>query len=383
MKLDRPTAMLGGLSPNAFMQGHWQRKHLLIRQAFPNFVAPLKIAQVRKLARRDDVESRLIWREDDAWQMESGPFARLPRAKETGWTLLVQGVDLHDDAMATLLHQFRFIPDARLDDAMISIAGDGGGVGPHFDSYDVFLLQAAGRRRWRIGSQKNLDLDPDAPLKILSNFQPEEEFVLEPGDMLYLPPHMAHDGIAEGDDCMTISIGFRSPSLAELARGMLETAADTLMESPRSQRLQTLYRDPGQPAVAAAAAIPEGLIDEALKTLQAVRFDRALAGRFLGAYLTEPKPGVVFDVPDEAELPDLADDWPLTGCLELDRRTRMLYTGKRLFINGEPVDEPLSRVLRTLADQRRLPCAGSKPTGPESELLQDWLDAGWIRYCGE
>jgi len=134
--------------------------------------------------------------------------------------------------------------------------------------------------------------------------------------------------------------------------------------------------------VAAAAAIPEGLIDEALKTLQAVRLDRALAARFLGAYLTEPKPGVVFDAP-EAEPPELAEGWPLAGRIELDRRTRMLYAGKRLFINGEPVDAPLSRLLRTLADRRQLSCAGSKPTEQESELLQDWLDAGWIRYCRE
>src|SRR5690606_37857564 len=123
-----------------------------------------------------------------------------------------------------LIRAFRFIPDARLDDAMFSIAGDGGGVGPHFDSYDVFLLQAQGRRRWRISRQKDLSLDPAAPLKILSDFRPDEEFVLEPGDMLYLPPHIAHDGIAQGAGCMTISIGFRAPSRLELARGLLETA---------------------------------------------------------------------------------------------------------------------------------------------------------------
>src|SRR5690606_26767068 len=256
MNPDRPLPLLGGLSPAVFMKRHWQRKPLLIRQAFAAFKPPLKLAEVRRLSRRDDVESRLIWREDDAWQMESGPFARLPAAREAGWTLLVQGADLHDDATAALMHQFRFVPDARLDDVMISIAGDGGGVGPHFDSYDVFLLQAAGQRRWRIGRQKDLSLEPDAPLKILQNFQPEEEFVLEPGDMLYLPPQVAHDGIAQGPGCMTISIGFRSPSRAELARGMLETAADTLMDRTRGQRLHALYRDPGQPPVATPAALP-------------------------------------------------------------------------------------------------------------------------------
>lgn len=378
MKLDSPIALLGGLSPAAFMKRHWQRKPLLIRQALPGFVPPVKLAQVRKLARRDDVESRLIWREDDAWQMETGPFARLPAAKESDWTLLVQGVDLHDDATAALMHRFRFIPDARLDDVMISIAGDGGGVGPHFDSYDVFLLQAAGRRRWRIGRQKDLSLDPDAPLKILQDFQPEEEFVLEPGDMLYLPPQVAHDGIAEGPDCMTISIGFRSPSRAELARGMLETAADTLLETG-GPRLQALYRDPGQPATSTPASLPEALLDEAVKSVQAVRFDHALASRFLGTYLTEPKPGVVFEAPAELDV-DLIDEWPSGGRLLLDRRTRMLYRDRMLFINGEPVELRAGPLLCSLADQRSLDCATARPGELERETLQEWLEAGWLLY---
>ncbi|WP_415830141.1 cupin domain-containing protein, partial [Bordetella pseudohinzii] len=229
MTLDQPLALLGGLSPNDFMRRHWQRKPLLIRQAIPGFKPPETLAALKKLARRDDVESRLIWREQGQWQMENGPFARLPKASEPDWTLLVQSVDLHSDAAAELMQRFRFVPDARLDDLMISIASDGGGVGPHFDSYDVFLLQAAGKRRWRYGRQKDLSLQPDLPLKILSRFEPEHEAVLEPGDMLYLPPQAAHDGVALGDDCMTISIGFRAPTQAALARGLLEAAADPAM----------------------------------------------------------------------------------------------------------------------------------------------------------
>ncbi|MEN7520489.1 cupin domain-containing protein, partial [Bordetella pertussis] len=249
-------ALLGGLAPADFMRRYWQRKPLLIRQAIPGFKPPASIAALRQLARRDDVEARLIWREQGQWNMENGPFARLPKAGEPDWTLLVQSVDLHHDAVSALLQQFRFIPDARLDDIMISVAGDGGGVGPHFDSYDVFLLQASGRRRWRYGRQKDLSLQPDLPLKILSRFEPEEEHVLEPGDMLYLPPQAAHDGVAEGGDCMTISIGFRAPSQAMLARGLLEAAADQVMarvgllggpygEPPLpGARLDGLYRDP-------------------------------------------------------------------------------------------------------------------------------------------
>ena len=153
------------------MRRYWQKKPLLIRRAIPGFKPPVAIAAIKKLARRDDVESRLIWRENGEWQMENGPFARLPKDNEGDWTLLVQSVDLHSDAAAELMQQFRFIPDARLDDVMISIASHGGGVGPHFDSYDVFLLQAAGRREWRYGRQKDLSLEPGLPLKILSRFE--------------------------------------------------------------------------------------------------------------------------------------------------------------------------------------------------------------------
>ena len=172
MNLDHPLPLLGNQSPNDFMRRYWQKKPLLIRQAIPGFKPPVAIAAIKKLARRDDVESRLIWRENGEWQMENGPFARLPKDNEGDWTLLVQSVDLHSDAAAELMQQFRFIPDARLDDVMISIASHGGGVGPHFDSYDVFLLQAAGQREWRYGHQKDLSLEPGLPLKILSRFEP-------------------------------------------------------------------------------------------------------------------------------------------------------------------------------------------------------------------
>lgn len=379
MQLDTPTPLLGGLSAQAFMQRYWQRKPLLIRQAFPGFAPPISLAQVRQLARNDDVESRLIWREDGQWQMEHGPFARLPRRREADWTLLVQGVDLHDDATASLLQRFRFIPDARLDDIMISIAGDGGGVGPHFDSYDVFLLQAAGKRRWRYGRQADLALEPDAPLKILRRFEPRHEAVLEPGDMLYLPPDLAHDGVAVGDDCMTISIGFRSPSRRDLACILLEAAADALHDAPGARRLTRLYRDRGQPATGTPAAIPPALMDEALAALRSVRLDRHLAARALGISLTEPKPGVFF-APSEDTIPALDETWPSHGSLRLDRRTRMLYSGRDLYINGEPAEIPASRCLRQLADQRQLECATARPTATESETLQAWLEAGWLAW---
>lgn len=394
MNINDPLTLLGGLSPTDFMRRYWQRKPLLIRQAIPDFKPPVSIAAVKKLSRRDDVESRLIWRENGVWQMENGPFARLPKATEPDWTLLVQSLDLHEDAAMALLQWFRFIPDARLDDIMISIASDGGGVGPHFDSYDVFLLQASGRRRWRYGKQKDLTLQPDLPLKILQNFTPEHDVVLEPGDMLYLPPQAAHDGVAVGDDCMTISIGFRAPTQAILARGLLEAAADQamarvgLLGGPYGEpalpgpRLDALYRDPDQPAVTTPAEVPDALVQATLDTLAKVRFDDALASRFLGCWLTEPSNVSVFEPPQDPVI-DLVSDWPDSGYLQLDRRTRMLYRGKQLFINGETAEVPAHPALRSLADNRMLACDDPKCRKLDEaslDVLTDWLDAGWLHY---
>lgn len=383
MQPNQPTPLLAGLTPAEFMQRHWQRKPLLIRGAIKDFRPPVSMADVKRLSKDDDVESRLVWRENERWQMEQGPFARLPPAREAGWSLLVQGVNLHDDDTADLLQQFRFVPDARLDDVMISIATDGGGVGPHFDSYDVFLLQGVGKRRWRIGRQKDLSLDPDAPLKILSHFEPTEEFVLEPGDMLYLPPSYAHDGVAEGD-CMTLSIGFRSPSKAELARGMLEAAADSLSVVTPSA-LRGHYKDPGQAAVEHPGALPEALVDCAVEAVAAIKLDATLAARFLGCWLTEPKANVVFDTVDIDALPDLTAFWPDTGVLKLDRRTQLAYRGKLAFINGEPLSQTPSVALRKLADERRLDCADSvckRLTQEERDLLTQWLEDGWMHLRG-
>jgi len=322
--------------------------------------------------------------------MDCGPFTRLPKATTPDWTLLVQSVDIHDDAACALMNQFRFVPDARLDDLMISLATIGGGVGPHFDSYDVFLLQAHGRRRWQFGQQKDLTLVEGLPLKILSDFAPEQEFILEPGDMLYLPPQAAHDGVAL-DECMTISIGFRAPDEAALARGMLEAAADQIVaraglasgpygEPPLpGPKLDTLYRDPKQVATSSPAEIPDGLIATAVKAVSKIKFDESLAHRFLGCWLTEPNQAAVFDGQD-AMGDEEEDSEPYTHWV-LDRRTRMLYRGKQLFINGEVATVEAEAGLKILADEREL--AGSHPATKKFsqdaiEALADWLDAGWI-----
>ena len=238
----QPLALLGGLSPQRFMQRHWQKKPLLVRAAVAAARPLLDRAQLFELAAREEVESRLIVREGKRWKMRRGPLPRraLPPVSQRDWTLLVQGVDLHHAPARALLEQFRFIPDARLDDLMISWASDGGGVGPHFDSYDVFLLQLQGRRRWRIGRQDDLTLQQGVPLKILANFTAQDEYVLEPGDMLYLPPGYAHDGTALGE-CQTCSIGFRAPGRSELARELLQRLAEDADDTAPA----VLYRDAG------------------------------------------------------------------------------------------------------------------------------------------
>ncbi len=390
MNPDLPLTLLGGLTPAQFMKTYWQKKPLLIRQAIPDFKSPISVAALKKMSKQDEVESRLIQREKNQWQMDCGPFSRLPKASIPDWTLLVQSVDIHDDAACALMNQFRFVPDARLDDLMISLATVGGGVGPHFDSYDVFLLQAHGRRRWRFGQQKDLSLVDGLPLKILSDFAPEQEFILEPGDMLYLPPQAAHDGVAL-DECMTISIGFRAPDEAALARGMLEAAADQIVARAGlasgpygapplpGPKLDALYRDPKQVATDHPAEIPEGLIQTAVKAVSKIKFDEALAHRFLGCWLTEPNQAAVFDgYEDDGD--EEEDAAPYTHWV-LDRRTRMLYLGKQLFINGEVAAVNAEAGLKILADERAL--AGNNPAAKKFsqdavEALADWLDAGWI-----
>ena len=286
----------------------------------------------------------------------------------------MQGVDALDNRVHQLLQQFRFVPQARLDDLMISYATDGGGVGPHFDSYDVFLLQAHGRRRWRIGRQKDFSLQPDVPLKILSNFVAEEEFVLEPGDMLYLPPRYAHDGIAEGE-CMTYSIGFRSPQRGELARELLLRLADDLADAP-----ETLYRDPSQPAVDRPGDLPADLQTFAREAVEMALDDPLALARVLGEYLTEPKQNVWFEPANEE-----GADQPLAAVM-LDRRTRMAYDAHHIFINGEAYRAAGrdATLMRQLADQGRLDKATlARASSAARDLLQSWYEAGWLQEGGE
>jgi len=372
MDIQQPLTLLGGLTPAQFMRRHWHKKPLLVRQAIPNFQPPVLRPEMFALAAEESVESRLVQQIKGGWKLRHGPFARrsLPAMSQREWTLLVQGVDLHNDAVHQLMQQFRFVPEARLDDLMISYATDGGGVGPHFDSYDVFLLQAHGRRRWRLGRQKDLTLKEGIPLKVLAEFEPEEEFVLEPGDMLYLPPRYAHDGIAEGE-CMTYSIGFRAPARAELAQELLVRLSEDAAEDEQVQ----MYRDAKQEAVAEPGAIPAELQAFAKEALERALSQPLALERALGEYLTEPKPNVWFEA---------SDGGAMLEAVRLDRRTRMMYDAQHIFINGESyrAGGKDATLMRRLANQRYLSSKDIQRASDEAlELLSIWCDDGWAHAC--
>ena len=374
MDIQQPLTLLGGLTPAQFMRRHWHKKPLLVRQAIPNFQPPVLRPEMFALAAEESVESRLVQQIKGGWKLRHGPFARrsLPAMSQREWTLLVQGVDLHNDAVHQLMQQFRFVPEARLDDLMISYATDGGGVGPHFDSYDVFLLQAHGRRRWRIGRQKDLTLKEGIPLKVLAEFEPEEEFVLEPGDMLYLPPRYAHDGIAEGE-CMTYSIGFRAPARAELAQELLVRLSEDAAEDEQVR----MYRDAKQEAVAEPGAIPAELQAFAKEALERALSQPLALERALGEYLTEPKPNVWFEA---------SDGGAMLEAVRLDRRTRMMYDAQHIFINGESyrAGGKDATLMRRLANQRYLSSKDIQRASDEAlELLSIWCDDGWAHACSD
>lgn len=368
--------LLGGLTPQQFLRDYWHKKPLLIRQAIPQFKPLFSREELSDMARREDVESRLITHFGTRWNMQKGPIGQTPPFKKKGWTMLVQGVNLHDDAADALMQQFRFLPDARLDDLMISYATDGGGVGPHFDSYDVFLLQAYGQRRWRIGPQKDLTLVEGMPLKILKNFQPEQEFVLEPGDMLYLPPHYAHDGIAVGE-CMTYSIGFRAPSFQELGEAFLQFMADSI-------ELPGRYADADLAPTRKPAELDNAMLSRVAGTLQNIKFTKEDVAIFLGEYLSEPKPNVYFDSPTRALTPAAFLKQAGKRGVKLSRKTRMLYRGRHVFINGEslvagPADK--AKIVK-LADQRTLTPEDVLGASPDvQEALLVWYEDGWLQLC--
>lgn len=365
-------ALLGGMPVRQFLAEYWQKKPLLVRNAVPGFKGLLSRDELLDLACRDDAEARFVSQAGGKWTIEHGPFsrARFRRARKP-WTTLVQGLNLLLPEADRLMREFSFIPYARLDDLMVSYANDGGGVGPHFDNYDVFLLQGTGRRRWRIGNQRDQRLIEGLPLRILKDFRPKHDWILEPGDLLYLPPEWAHDGIAVGE-CTTYSIGFRTAPAQELAEQFLLFLAERIDLAGR-------YGDPDLASQRHPAEIGAAMVDQVGQILAGIRWDDRTVKEFLGCMLTEPKAHVFFERPARPLPPSrLAAAADRRG-LVLERQTRMLFSGNRFFLNGEPVDVPPRdrSAFRRLADARRLDnLHGIGDSG--KALLHDWYRCGFL-----
>jgi 50S ribosomal protein L16 3-hydroxylase len=371
----RTQTLVDGLPIASFLRRYWQKEALVIRSAIPRFRGPFTAANLFALAQRDDVESRLVVRERGHWSLAHGPFRRADIAAlpARNWTLLVQGVNLVSAEGDALLRRFAFLPYARLDDLMVSYAAPGGGVGPHVDSYDVFLLQGFGRRRWRYGRNSDGEVRPRLPLKILKRFAPRHAEVLAAGDILYLPPQYAHDGVAL-EACTTYSIGFRAASAEELARGFLDYLHDELEIPGR-------YADPDLTPAREPAEIDGAMRRRCARMLKDVRWDRTTIDRFLGCWLSEPKASVAFDPPSAPLTRSAFGARAAKRGLRLDPRTQLLYDPMHLFINGTALRWPAgaAKTLRRLANERALsPRAAGEANTKVSAILYTWYRDGYL-----
>lgn len=364
---------LGAQTARTFLSRHWQKRPLLVRGALPDFRGLVIPRELMQLAGRDDAQARVVLRVGRKWQVHQGPFssAYFRRLPARGWTLLVHDVDHFLSPARDLLSRFSFVPHARLDDLMISYAAPGGGVGPHYDSYDVFLLQGPGRRRWQIGHQRDLALVEDAPLKLLRRFRPERECVLEAGDMLYLPPGWAHDGVAL-TPCMTYSIGFRAPAWQELTVQFLRFLED-------DAKPDGWYQDPGLKPARYPARIGTDMLDQVARRLDRIEWRVSDVLRFLGQYLTEPKAHVFF-TPPRVRLPlERFARRVRTSGVVLDLKSDMLYRADLFFLNGETVRVKgrARDALARLADARELSAVDTTRRGLVA-LLHRWYGAGYV-----
>ncbi|NRP39173.1 50S ribosomal protein L16 arginine hydroxylase [Marinobacterium sp. xm-a-121] len=370
----------GDLTVETFLRDYWQQKPVLIRNAFPDLEPVVSSDELAGLSLEEEVESRLIQFKPDSseYQLECGPlneetFAHLP---ESHWTLLVQAVDYYSPEAKALLDAFNFVPNWRIDDLMISYATPGGGVGPHYDNYDVFLIQAKGTRRWELGDIESSQSPrlPDAPVMILSEFQCLESFDLEPGDMLYLPPQVAHNGIATSEDCVTYSAGFRAPSDAEILRTVSDSIGEALTSEHRfSDPKRTLCQSPGE--------IDQASITQIEQRLKALLSNREQLESALGSLFSEPK------YPDQTEQldPEDYDDWILGATedgIELLPNNRLLYSDGeqfKLFCNGVQleVDDAEIELAKQLANQGYL-SANQYKIG-ESSLIKQLFTQGAIQ----
>lgn len=376
--MEKSLRLLDNLTPSQFLAEYWQKKPLLIRQAIPNFDGLLTPNELAGLACEEDVQSRIVKEQQGRWLVDQGPFdeAVFTSLPHKNWSLLVQSVNHHLPEAADLLSAFNFIPHVRLDDLMVSYAPTGGSVGPHVDAYDVFLLQGSGKRRWKISTHPNLSLIENIPLAILKHFETEQEWVLEPGDMLYLPPNVAHHGIAEDDACMTYSIGFRTPKTQELTHAFLEYLQDTLQVSG-------LYEDPDLKLQAHPSEISTSMVKKVETMLQKLTWDTDLVADFLGRYMSEPKPDIIFEAKKAISIDDLSTLLAETP-LRLNLKSQMLFNQDKFYLNGESLNVPpiIVNCIRNLADTRVLDTSvlNTQQRHTVAETLHAAYIAGYVNF---
>lgn len=389
--MNKPLQLISNLTPAQFLAEYWQKKPLLIRQALPEFKGLLSPNDLAGLACGDDVQARIIQQQKDQknkdkWSVKSSPFDEAVFAKlpAKNWTLLVQSVNHYLPEAADLLAQFNFIPHARLDDLMVSYAPAGGGVGAHVDSYDVFLLQGTGKRRWKISAQTNLSLIEGAPLKILKNFVGEQEWLLEAGDMLYLPPQIAHWGISESDDCMTYSIGFRAPKTQELQHEFLSYLQDNI--SADALYVEDLYADTDLKLQNHPAEISADMINKVSGMLQKITWDKDKVADFLGKYLTEPKLDLVFEPNRKISKTEFTKRLS-QKTLYLSLKSQLLFTQNNFYLNGERlvVSAETVVIMKGFADKKFLETTAMTANIHEAlgdALFESFL-AGFISFNNE
>lgn len=375
--MNNTKTLLGGLSVEEFLGKYWQKEPLLIRQAFPGYQCPITPEELAGLACEEDVESRLIMEQGGAtpWQVEYGPFAeeRFTTLPATHWTVLVQEINKHVPEFALLQDRFNFLPNWRLDDVMVSYAPEHGSVGPHADNYDVFLIQGTGHRRWQINRQEPTDDDllPDLPLKIMKNFVAEEEWVLEPGDMLYLPPGVAHHGVALDNDCITISVGYRAPTVGGILSGYYNDALTKF-------DLDAFYRDPDLKAQRWPGEIALDARVAFRALIRSIPMDDDSIDRWFASYITDVRPGHYVPEPEEELRPKKFKElFKKHGALWRSEYTRYAhYTDAvgitRLYVAGEEYemygDGP--KVAQMLAGQRVFRYKELKPYLEDKDLLE-------------
>jgi len=352
MRLNSKTHILGKTSINDFLKNYWQKKPLLIKNAIANFESPITESDLFTIAQNEEAVSRLIEYKQDIWQVKYGPFKKsdLPKKTNIPWTILVQNINHYLPFAESFLNLFKFIPYARLDDLMISYATKKGSVGPHFDSYDVFLFQAQGIREWKISDQKKFTLDKKSSIKIITNFKSKNSWVLKPGDMLYLPPNIGHWGISQSDDCLTYSIGFRAPATFEIQSKFLDFIQDHLIANENE-----IYKDPNLAPQKNPAEISSNMTKAMRNIVDRLRWDKSSINHFIGQLLSEPIESSIFETRKPLSLKAF-EKRIVNKTLKLNSKTRMLFIKNNFYVNGEfiKIDKKYTSFLKQLANDREI-----------------------------